>query len=203
MGIRTIIWDLGGVLVRTEDFAPRDQLAARFGMQRKELSRLVFGDRDDSRAQMGEISHDEQWGHICKALGVPFDESHELEKQFFAGDRLDKDLMDYIRNLKTSYTTALLSNALSNLRQLILDEWKIDDAFHHLIISAEVGLMKPEPAIYELALEQSSSIAEEAIFIDDSLDNVTGARNVGMHAVHFQNPEQARNDLEELLQATD
>lgn len=203
MSITTVIWDLGGVLVRTEDFAPRDLLAESFGLQRKELSRLVFGDRDDSRAQLGEISHEEQWEQVCKNLGVPKDQAHEIEKRFFAGDRLDNELMDYIRSIKAKYTSALLSNALSNLRQLIFEHWKIDDAFHHLTISAEVGLMKPGPAIYEFALEQFGSKAEEAVFIDDTLENITGARDVGMHAILFQTPEQARNDLEELLKATE
>ena len=199
MSIHAVIWDLGGVLVRTEDFTPRDILAQRFGLTTGELSNLVFGDNLDFRAQLGEITAEEQWENIRSNLGVDAEEIPSIRAQFFAGDRLDNNLMDYIRSLKSNFTTVLLSNALDSLRDLIIDEWKIEDAFHHLIISAEVGLMKPGLEIYCLAVEKTGCEPEEVVFIDDMPENIIGARDVGMHAILFQNAAQARADLEELL----
>jgi epoxide hydrolase-like predicted phosphatase len=112
---------------------------------------------------------------------------------------LDVELVDYIRELKKNYCTVLLSNAFSNLRAALEERWQIDDAFHHIVISAEAGLMKPDPAIYRLALEKTGFEPEEAVFIDDFERNVEGARDVGLHAIHFQDAAQAREQLETLL----
>lgn len=199
MSIHAIIWDLGGVLVRTEDFTPRDRLAARLGMSRAQLDRLVFGGPGDYRAQLGEISYAQHWEALRRQLDLGPDELAAMQRDYFAGDVLDVGLVDYIRALKADYYTALLSNALSILRSLINEQWKIDDAFHAMVISAEVGLMKPDPAIYHLALEQVGVEPGEAVFIDDHPDNVAGARDVGMHAIHFQGSQQAMRELQALL----
>ena len=110
-----------------------------------------------------------------------------------------RELIDYIRHLRSRYRTALLSNALPNLRNLLTDKWRIDDAFHEIIISAEVGLLKPDPAIYTLTLEKLGIESQEAVFIDDNEQNVAGARQVGMRAIRFRNAAQARTDLEVIL----
>jgi epoxide hydrolase-like predicted phosphatase len=199
MSIHAIIWDLGGVLVRTEDFKPRDQLAARLGLRREELNDLVFGSEDDHRAQLGEISHEEQWENVASRLGVQAEEVPAIREVFFAGDALDSELIDFIRELKHDYYTALLSNAFSDLREMVCDVWQIDDVFHHLIISAEVGLMKPDPAIYQLALETIGVEPEEAVFIDDFPQNVVGAIDSGLHAIQFRGAGPVRSELKKLL----
>ena len=199
MSIRAVIWDLGGVIVRTEDRAPRDALAERLGVTRGYLSGLVFGQDGDYRAQLGQIQAEEQWGNAARKLGIPPEEMPAFIKQFFAGDSLDSKLVDYIRGLKRNYTTALLSNALSDLRELVTQVWRIEDAFHHVVISAEVGLMKPDAAIYELALEKIGCAPQEALFVDDVEENVLAAQEVGMQAIRFQGREETIEEVEGLL----
>ncbi len=89
MGIQAIIWDSGGVLVRTEDWTPRDNLADRLGLTRKELKDLVFGTRADARLQLGEISSEEHWNNISQTLGLSAAQTVSLRSEFFAGDELD------------------------------------------------------------------------------------------------------------------
>ena len=76
---------------------------------------------------------------------------------------------------------------------------KFEDAFDHLIISAEVGVVKPKAEIYLLALEQLKVSPSEAVFVDDFIENVEGARAVGMSAIHFKEPEQAIAQIQKLL----
>ncbi|MDH3943813.1 MAG: HAD family phosphatase [Anaerolineae bacterium] len=199
MSIYVVIWDLGGVLVRTEDWGPRTRLAARLNLSVDQLSELVFGPAHDLRAQLGEISYDEHWRQVADSLGLPPERMDGLRAEFFAGDRLDDHLIEYIRGLKRTYTIALLSNALSNLRALIFEEWSIDDAFHHLTISAEIGLVKPDPAIYQYTLEQLGFEPYETVLVDDMPDNVAAARRLGMHAIRFRQPDQMREQLQLLL----
>ena len=197
--IRAIIWDLGGVLVRTDDFRPREQLAASLGMTRADLETLVFSGTSGSRAQNGEIDVTQHWENIRETLKLSPQEIIAFQDTFWSGDRLDTALVDYIRSLRSSYRTALLSNAFSDLRRAVEEVWHIQDAFDKIIISAEVGMTKPDQRIYRLALERIGAEPQEAVFIDDFTWNIDGARKAGLHTIHFQNPDQARADLEQLL----
>jgi len=199
LAIHAVIFDLGGVIVRTEDWHPRNALAERLATSRDELESLVFGDGGDYRAQLGEITAQEQWDHVRQKLGMSASDTSQLQEQFFGGDRLDQELVDYIRDVKHDYITALLSNAPDNLRGILDEKWDITDAFHHIIISAEVGVMKPDPAIYQLALARLGVAAEDAVFIDDMQANVQGALDIGMHAIHFRSADLTRAELEGLL----
>lgn len=199
MTIRAIIWDMGGVLVRTEDYGPRDGLAARLGLTRYELEGRVFGGRSGDGGQRGEISAEQHWENVRTAFGLDAAGGIAFEQAFFGGDRLDESLVNYIRSLRGQYRTALLSNAFNDLRRRLHEQWPIADAFDEIVISAEVGAAKPDPAIYRAALDRLGLEPGETVFIDDFPVNIDGARAVGMHAIRFVDPAQMRADLEALL----
>ena len=199
MPIRAVIFDLGGVLVRTEDPTPRARLAERLGKSPAELSRIIFDEESARQATLGAITTQEHWETVRWKLGLSPEEFPVVPVEFWGGDTLDKDLVGYIRALRPRYKTALLSNAWDDLRQVLEEYWKIADAFDGIFISAEVGLLKPDPRIYQLALERLGVAPEEAVFVDDFTENVAGARAVGMQAIHFRDSQQARADLEAAL----
>ena len=199
MSIQAIYFDIGGVLVRTEDRTPRTRLAVRLGMTYEALEELVFGGESGCKGQLGEITAEQQWTYVCQQVNWPLTDWRNLEAEFFIGDRLDIELVDTIRGLHARYKTGLISNALSNVRAAIKDKWRMADAFDTLIISAEVGLMKPDPRIFQIALQSLGVQPAEAVFVDDFPHNVEGARAVGMHAIQFRNPKQVRQDLEAIL----
>jgi len=198
MPIKAVFWDIGGVIARTEDLNPRDQLAADLGITRAYLNDLFFSGTEGTRAQKGEITSEELMVYIRRKLKLAPSEHPDLETRFFAGDRVDYELVDFIRALKSTYKIGIISNAWSQLTEL-LDHWGIRDAFDAMIGSGDVGFMKPDPRIYRLALEGLGVQPEEAVFVDDFLENVNGARALGMHAIHFKNPKQALGDLKRLL----
>lgn len=197
--VRAIYWDIGGVLVRTEDRQPRANLAARLGLSYSELDELLWGGDRGRLAQEGLISEEDQWGYICQVCGYQPDKIDELRSEFFAGDRVDYLLVDYIRSLRPRYLTGVISNAISGAQQFIEEEARIADAFDHVTFSYQVGVMKPDPRIFQLALQALRVMPQEAVFIDDFAHNVSGAREVGMQAIQFLNREQAVADLEGIL----
>lgn len=67
------------------------------------------------------------------------------------------------------------------------------------VVSAQVKLIKPDPAIYKLFLDTYQLDASECVFLDDRMVNVEGAREVGMHAIRFESYEQASKELNKLL----
>ena len=199
MAIKAVIWDLGGVLLRTEDGAPRSALAQQLGKSRAELETLVFSGESGDQAQLGEISIEQHWENIRRQLGLDAEGIAEFQRLFWGGDHLDWELVSYVRSLHSRYKTGLLSNAFSDLRHVVTSVWGFSDAFDAMIISAEVHLVKPDPRIFHLALERLGVEPQEAVFIDDWQPNVAGARQLNLHAIQFLHPLQARSDLEALL----
>lgn len=198
MTIRAVYFDLGGVIVRTGDREPRTKLAKRLGMSYEELAKAVFENESSLRASLGAVSPQEHWADVIQRLGLPPSEADSVRQEFFAGDTLDLDLINFLRSLRPKYRTGLLSNAWSDMREYLISQ-KIDDAFDQLIISAEVGIMKPDARIYQLALEKLGVTPDQAVFVDDSIVNIEGARAVGMYAIQFTRPDQTVEELKKLL----
>jgi epoxide hydrolase-like predicted phosphatase len=198
MSIKAVFFDLGGVIVRTEFQAPRQQLADRLGMDYDDLNKLVFDSESGLKAATGEITPDQHWDSVIRRLKRPKDEVAAIREEFFAGDIVDRTLVEYIRSLRGKYKTGLISNAWSDLRDLIVRE-KFDDAFDKMIISAEVGAMKPEPKIFQIALEQFGVKPKEAVFVDDFYVNIEGCEKVGIKGIHFKDAELTLQQLKKLL----
>lgn len=195
MGIEAIIWDMGGVIMRTEDPTRRLAMAERFGVQPREIIGLIFESEASRRAQLGEVPAREFWNAAGERYGLRYE---EFMAEFFKGDVIDQELVQSIRKLRPRYKTGLLSNAFSDLRHWIT-EWKIGDAFDSMVISAEVNLMKPDPAIYSLAARQLGVAPQAAIFIDDLAENIEGAKRFGMQGIQFVSREQTLRELEKML----
>ncbi len=196
--IRAAFFDFGGVIDRTEYQAPRQHLAERLGMEYEDLVRLVFECATRRTASIGGLSADEHWASVTRKLKRPASEAKAIRDEFFAGDIVDRKLVDFIRSLRPHFKTGLISNAWNDLREWLVSE-KIDDAFDRMVISAEVGVMKPKAEIYQIALKQIGVSANEALFVDDFLENVEGARDLGMSAIHFKEADQAIQQVKQLL----
>jgi epoxide hydrolase-like predicted phosphatase len=199
MAIKAVIFDFGGVLMRTEDQTPRRELSNRLDLKMERLYGLIFDSQSASKATLGEISVDQHWENVRLGLGLTLEEFPEVRRLFWAGDRLDADLVGKIRSLRPRYKTALLSNAWSDLRRYLEDEWKIADAFDELIISAEAGMAKPEPEIFRLALSRLCVQPDQVVFVDDFPANIEAAQALGLNTVHFRSADQAAAELDLLL----
>jgi HAD superfamily hydrolase (TIGR01549 family) len=197
--VLVIFWDIGGVLVRTEDRGPRTRLAQSLGKTYEDLEELVWGGERGRLAQCGQIPEAEQWRFACRSLGLEEQQAGWLKAEFFAGDRVDQELAEVIRRLHSKYKTGVISNAMSDARRFLEDEAGIADAFDHLTYSYAVGIMKPQPGIFLAALGALDVQPGQAVFVDDFEKNVIGAREVGMQAVHFKTSSQALRDLDEIL----
>jgi epoxide hydrolase-like predicted phosphatase len=199
MPIQAVIFDLGGVLVRTEDPTSRQRLAEKLGMTHDELYRLVFNNESARLATVGRVTTRDHWETVRKTLNLSPEAFQPVPEGFWGGDSLDIELVDYIRSLRGAYRTALLSNAWDDLRQVLEEKWRILDAFDEVFISAELGVAKPDPHIFRLVLERLGVSASEAVFVDDFVENVEAARAAGLNAIHFRSAGQARAELERML----
>lgn len=200
MTIKAIFFDVGGVLVRTFDRQPRTRLAERLGSSYAGLEAWVWEGERGTLAQEGVVHEEDQWRFVCRQLGLPEEQWQEFKAEFFAGDQVDTALVDAIRGMRRrGFRTGVISNAMDGLRQYLVSEVGIADAFDTLTVSAEVGVKKPAQRIFQVALQSLGVQPEEAVFLDDFAVNVTAARALGMQAIHFLTPAQALTELETLL----
>jgi epoxide hydrolase-like predicted phosphatase len=198
--IRAVIFDLGGVLLRTEDPQPRLEMAGRLGLTRQELENAVFNHPASQQAERGLITGEQAWRAVTQALGVPASEIPAFRKQFFAGDRVDFALIEFIQKLRTRVTTALLSNSwIADLPTFLAEDLQIVDTFDVVVSSAKVKVAKPDPAIFRLVLEAVQASPDEAVFVDDFENNITAAAMLGIRTVQFRDAAQAEAALAELL----
>ena len=198
MTIRAVIFDFGSVLVQMGDETPRQALAEQLGVPLKELYRLVFDSETASRAMVGELTIEQHWQAVGAALGVAPEALPAIRAQFWSADQVNTELVEYIRKLRPKYKVGLLSNAWNDLRQGMQQRFGFDGLFDELVISAEVGLAKPDPRIFRLAVARLGVQPEQAIFVDDVLANVEAARLIGLQAIHYRDNSQLFQELERL-----
>jgi len=196
--VRAVVFDYGGVLMRTVNPAPRRELEQRLGLPPGGVDKAVFESPHWDEVQRGHLSSAEFWADVGQRLGLSAGELRDFQRAFWAGDQLDEGLVALVRDLRDQgYHTALLSNAPADLRQH-LGSLGIVDAFDTIIISGCEGLMKPDPAIFGLTLERVGVRAEQVIFVDDSRVNVAAAQRFGLQAIHFRGPAPLRKRLRDL-----
>jgi putative hydrolase of the HAD superfamily len=199
VAIRAVIFDFGGVLVRLHDPAGRRVWEARLGLDGPDLAQIVFDSSVAERATIGHLPESAVWAHVAATLGLGQAELSEFRHDFWAGDRLDAELAAFARGLRPRHRTAILSNAWDGARRIFTQVYGLDRVVDLMVISAEVGVAKPDPRIYHLALERLGVQPHEAVFVDDMEENVAGARQVGMWAVRFESTDQVIGEVRGLL----
>ncbi len=192
---KTIIFDFGGVLLRTEDRSAREKWEARLNLSPGQLEAYVFDGPVGRQAQVGQATWEQVWQDTARHFRLSATEATRAQQDFFKGDVIDRDLVNYIRRLKQGYTIGLLSNSWYPDGHTLLLQYGIADAFDFSVTSAETGIIKPRPAIYRAALQKAGADPAQAIFVDDVEENVFAARQLGMEAVYFVDPQAARARL--------
>lgn len=196
--VKTVIFDFGGVLLRTHNYSPRRQWDERTGLNPGGFEDYIFNGKIGQQAQLGQATWEEVWRDAARKFNLSPAEMTQAQKDFFTGDMLDHNLVEYIRRLKQHFTIGLLSNTWYRDGRSLLLQYGIADAFHFSVTSAEVGTKKPNPRIYQIALERANAKPEEAIFVDDFEENIFAARDLGLQVVFFVDPDAACARLVEL-----
>src|SRR5215211_5534418 len=122
MSIRAVFFDFGGVIVRTEYQTPRQQLAERLGMEYDDLNKIIFDSETGLQASIGALTALQHWETVMKRLKRPYEEMATIRDEFFAGDIVDHQILDFLRGLRGKYITGLISNAWSDLREYLVRE---------------------------------------------------------------------------------
>ena len=182
MRYKALLIDFDGVI---RLWPARDsELEARFGLRPGEIGRAAFAPENLQDAITGVIS-DEQWRlRIARTLspGIGQQPAAEAVLAWSAlQGAIDAVVLSTIAQSRKGVRVALLTNATSRLAQ-DLECLGLSDHFDAVINSSNVGVAKPNPAIFQHALTVVAASPREAIFVDDSAANVAAARTLGIEA---------------------
>ncbi len=207
--IDAVLFDFGGVFTDSPFEAVR-AMGASMGAPVDEVLDIVFGSYDEDtdhvwhQCERGELELEATRRAIAeagRARGLDIDLFEML--RFMSSDGGPRtQVIERTRQLRADgYRTALITNNVLEFR----DYWRkmvpLDELFEVVIDSSEVGIRKPDPRIYHLALERLGGIdPARSVFLDDYAGNVDAARRVGMLGIVVEaDPAPALAELDRLL----
>jgi putative hydrolase of the HAD superfamily len=196
--ITTLFFDLGGVLLTNAwDHVEREQALQHF-----QLDAAAFNPRHEAVVaafERGEISQDEYLERTVFYSPRTF--TREGFKQFmYSLSRPHEDALRVASSLAASgqYFMATLNNESTELNRYRIQTFRLREIFQCFVSSCYVRLRKPDPALYQLALDLTQKSPEECCFIDDRAENLEPAARVGMKTIRMQGAKQLRKELQQL-----
>ncbi|MEX2093835.1 MAG: HAD family phosphatase [Pirellulales bacterium] len=205
---KILYFDLGKVLVEFSHERMFQQMAEVAGISPDAVRDALFGNQDCRAAQIqyetGHLTTDEFFDHFCQATGTSPDRKRLADAVCDIFSPIEP-MWELVRSLAAvGNRLAILSNTnqmqwdfVTDGRFPIVAVGQSVSAFDWAILSYEVGSMKPDRAIYDTAIQRAGVAADEVFFTDDRLENVEGARAVGIDAVQFVDCEGLVSQLRE------
>ena len=196
-GVDAIVFDLGNVLLAFDDNIARDRMAARTGKSPAEIESYFRSKPHVMLLSLGKMPARQFYRTVAKDLG--FDGDYEEFALIFSDIFSPIDpMLKLAAGLAQRVPRLILSNTNAIHMEFVLERFPVIQEFDDQILSHEVGLLKPDRAIYELAAKRSGFEVGRMLFIDDLHANVEGARGAGMRAVQFAGVEPLRQELTKL-----
>jgi epoxide hydrolase-like predicted phosphatase len=121
-----------------------------------------------------------------------------IYKEYLSGTKVNYEVLKIINGLRNKYKIGLLSNASSSFIREILDKNDLERYFDEIVISSEVGYIKPNNEIFEIMLNKLGVKPSEAIFIDDNKYHVEAAEKLGINSIQFLNATQLNEDFKNI-----
>ncbi|MBN0045964.1 HAD family phosphatase [Streptomyces actuosus] len=171
------------------------------GLAEGTTMKVAFAPGTDLPVLLGRITPQEWVESIAAQLAgtVPDDTAWELGSTLMELPfRADGDVVSLLRRARIRVPLVLVTNATLALED-DLAGLGLTDLADDVVSSARVGLAKPDPRIYRLAASRAGARPERCLFVDDTEENVSAARALGMTGVHFREPADLERALTPLL----
>lgn len=200
MTIHTVIFDIGGVLLKPEPSHDPDLTwESRLGLPEGGLKHIISRSGWNRAATLGQLSAHELWQKVGERLNLNSEQVQAIENDFRPDDEINTELVKFIQSLRPHYTIAAISNAWSDTREALTRLYHLDKIVDTMFFSYEVGVAKPDSRIYQLAISRLKIYPEETIFVDDKSANVDTARLIGMRGIWYKNNEQTITEIKKWL----
>ena len=193
--VRNVVFDFGGVLVRWQ---PEAIISSFYADEpsRALLRDAVIRHPDWVDMDRGTLSESAAIERFASRMGRPAAEMRALLQHVKDSLTPMPDSIALLDELAQRgvplYGLSNMSVPIFALLQSRYDHW---NHFRGIVISGEVGLVKPDPEIFHHLAQRYDLIPAETVFIDDHLPNIESAGRLGFRTIHFANAEQCRREL--------
>jgi epoxide hydrolase-like predicted phosphatase len=188
--IRAVLLDCFGVLYLPKSDYWYQALLANPTTNHDEIRDLV--DQDE----YGLIDDEALFEGIARLSDHSID---QVRRHLVNGFVRNDELVQYVESLRPRYKVALLSNLGHDSSVHYFSAQDRQRLFDEVIISGEVGMIKPHPEIFEYACSKLGVDTSEAVFVDDKETNCIGAREAGLQAIRYTSTQQVAQELQRLL----
>jgi putative hydrolase of the HAD superfamily len=196
--IRAVVLDIGSVLEVIDDSVFPRPFEQRLGLAPGSVAAASDWPRD---AMLGELTEAETRAHWQQRLALDDQQVDELVAdswRWYVGT-LDRPLFDWFAGLRDrGLRTGILSNSGPGAREAERHHG-FEAVTDVLVYSHEVGLKKPDPAVYELTRVRLGVEPGEIVFLDDVVANVAAARLAGWHAVRHEDTVRSIAEMEAVI----
>ena len=208
--VKAVLFDVAGVLTESYGHIILETAVAideNIDLLAEALIPVFLGEEDTDemghKLERGEVTLDE----FLESLGPVAEDARSLlhpDSPHFFGHAFspNREMMGFANELATTECmTAIVSNSVKEWMPAWENAIPDRSIFDTVILSSEVGLRKPNPAMYTLALDRLQISPDEAVFLDDFEPMVKGAQQVGIHAIHVSDHAEAIKEVQELLKS--
>ena len=189
MAVKAVIFDCFGVLITIG----RDLLHQTYPQFSDQLTEL------ERQSDAGLVSRSEFYNSVVAITGVSMDDAIN---KYYSVENYNQSSVDLIKQVKATgrYKIGLLSNIGRGWLDDFLPIMNSMNLFDAVILSSDIGIIKPDPKIFELMAEKLGVNTDECIMIDDTPVNIASAINTGMQGIIFDSIDQAKTDLGKLIE---
>lgn len=184
--IRVIIFDFFDVF-RTDGY---NRWLKQHGYEREGVFLAAAEEHD-----RGNHSDRQLFQALAEASGQT---PEQVEKELEADNILNQALVEYVSTLQGKYKLALLTNSSSEYLRNELAKYDLAKYFDEIVISSEVGLIKPEPKVFEHLMQKLDADPQECIFTDDNPKHVDAAQKLGIHGIVYTSVPELKQQIEKI-----
>ncbi len=193
---RNVIFDFGGVLVRWE---PQAVITAFYADEalRARVREAVFSHPDWIDIDRGTLTESAAAERFAERMQRPAAEMHALLEAIKDSLTPMPESLELLEELVNRGIPVYgLSNMGASIFALLKSRYDHWDRFRGIVISGEIGLVKPDPEIFHHIARRYALLPAETVFIDDHLPNIDSARALGFRTIHFADAAQCRRELD-------
>ncbi len=199
--IRGIIFDFGRVISAQKPPALFARYEKDLGLAPDSINDVMFGSDAWKEALVGRKTAEGFWTAIGPELGLnSAEEVDGFRRRYHADEAINPGVAELIHFLCDRYKLAVLSNSPPGLANWLAD-WNMRDLFDVVFCSGDEGVVKPDPAAFEMTLGRLGVEPEAAVFIDDTMEHVKAAEALGLHGICFTTAEVLSDRLNALLES--
>jgi epoxide hydrolase-like predicted phosphatase len=201
--IKTIFFDFGGVIIKPPNYKWINRWKKQLGISaHPEIMEMLENPNGSKLVQdvcLGKIQEDHLWAVMTETWRINPVLLGQIRRKLLSKRQLNQHILAFMNEVAKTYTTAILSNAGDKSRQLMEETYQLHQIVDEIIISAEEGVIKPDPRMFEIAMTRMDAAPETSLLLDDSQENVAAAQDFGMRAVQFIDTQQAIGEMRVVL----